>query len=138
MKTVTLIVSLFTGLIAFAQVRTGGALYASPRLVVSGTGFENLTGCWAKIFQRENLAGEGLLIVGYTSWTRMAADDSLPNWSEKINSIEVGPEARLELFSDPYLTRRQKLVSGGVILTEVPYDNNVTSVGSLRLVCVPN
>lgn len=138
MKTVTLIVSLFTGLIIYAQVSTGSALYASPRLILSGTGFENLTGCWAKIFERENLAGESLLIVGYTSWTRMDGDTSLPNWSERIKSVEVGPEAKLEMFSDPYLTRRQNLVAGGVIVTEVPYDAGVTHVGSLRLVCDPN
>lgn len=138
MRTVTFIVSLFTGLVALAQVSAGGALYASPRLVLSGTGFENLTGCWAKIHSRDGLAGESLLIVGYTSWTRMDGDASLPNWSEKISSLEVGPEARLELFSDPYLTTRQNQISGGVIVTEVPYENGVQHVGSLRLICDPN
>lgn len=68
-------------------------------LTVTTVAFAESTGCWAKIHDGEDFSGRTLTLMG---------DQSLPNlefgvgedWEGDIDSVEVGPNAKLTLYDD--------------------------------------
>lgn len=62
---------------------------------------ENSTksGCWAKIYDRENFSGDSLTLAGPVSLADMSGPFGL-NWDDKVNSIELGPKASVTVFDN--------------------------------------
>ncbi len=56
--------------------------------------------CWAKFYQDENYQGKHLLIQGAEQLPSLHSVNG-DNWDLQINSIKVGPEARVTVYENP-------------------------------------
>lgn len=142
MKTILAALLLFSSVssfnqIAFAQTATTEDIYASPEMVVSGVDFEELTDCWARLYERENFAGRSALLVGYTTWAQ-ASPGNWPGWVGRVESVQVGPGARLVLYGSPYFVDKDHTVTGGVAVGQMPDEPLGDQVGSVKLLCDPD
>lgn len=135
MKTLIASLLLFS-LASFSQTAPEQDIYASPNLVVSGTNFENLTDCWARIYERESFQGRTALLVGYTTWAQ-SLPEGWPAWTGNIGSVRVGPGARLILYGEPYFVDEDHTVTGGVSVRDLPEAPIGDRIESIKLLCDP-
>lgn len=56
-------------------------------------------GCWARIYDRENFAGDTLTLTGPIALADMSGPFGL-NWDDRVNSIEVGPKATVTVYDN--------------------------------------
>lgn len=136
MKIITTALLLFSSA-SFSQTSSGQDVYQSPDLVVSGVDFESITGCWAKIYEGENFSGRSVSLVGYTTWAELSPN-SWPAWSGRLNSAEVGPDARLVLYGEPYFADEDHAITSGVSVDQIPEVPVGDRIESLKLLCDPN
>lgn len=135
MKVLILLIALSS--LSFSQTTSGELEYKAPSFVVTSSEMENLTNCWARIFQREDFEGASAMIVGYTSWSDMKNGTS-PLWSGAINSVETGPNARLILYGSPYFSDEDHVIESGVSVRNLPQTPPGNSIQSLKLFCEVN
>lgn len=62
-------------------------------------------GCWARIYDRENYTGDMLTLVGPVQLADMSGPYGL-DWDDRVNSIQVGPQATVTVFDDPLWQER--------------------------------
>lgn len=127
------IIAFFFHATSFSQV-SGEGVYETPDLVVTGLDFENMTECWAIIYDGPNFNGRSITVVGYTAWADLSLN-GWPNWEGQIDSVIVGPGATLSLYGLPFFADEDHTITGGVSvsnLTEVPLGD---ALESLRLTC---
>lgn len=56
-------------------------------------------GCWAKIWDRENYAGDSLTLAGPVAVANMSGPFGL-NWDDKVNSIETGSKTTVTVYDN--------------------------------------
>jgi hypothetical protein len=96
--------------------------------------FAESTGCWAKIFDGRNFTGRALTLLG---------DQSLANlefpvgndWEGDIDSLEVGPKAKLVLFKDENFADKQRALQPNEKVSDLHKNIFSEGVESLRLTC---
>lgn len=134
MKVLALSLILFSS-VSFSQV-TGEGVDETPSLIVSGLDFEDMTKCWAKIYDGQDFNGRSITLVGYTAWPNLNMP-GWPNWEGQIDSVVVGPGAVLTLYGLPMFADEDQTITGGISvrnLVDVPLGD---AVESLRLTCNP-
>lgn len=58
-------------------------------------------GCWARIYSRENYAGDSLTIVGPSTLADMDRSGLFGlNWDDRVSSIELGPKATMTVYDN--------------------------------------
>lgn len=126
--------------LAHGQSASDQNIYQPTNYIISGTDFTRVTDCWAKIYQGSNFNGASLTLIGFTTWEDMSQTD-WPGVSAlgapKINSVEVGPGARLILYKEPYFSDEEHNVSPGVSVRELPLPPNADGIRSIKLLCDP-
>lgn len=135
MKSIVVLAMIFFSLLSFGQTE-GEGVYESPGLVVTGIDFEDLTGCWAKIYDGPDFNGRSITVVGYTNWANLSTT-GWPEWSGQIDSVEVGPDATLVLYGLPFFADEDHTIVGGVSVRNVSQVPAGDSLESLRLSCSP-
>lgn len=58
------------------------------------------SGCWVRIYDRENFLGDRLTLTGPISLADMSGPFGL-NWDDRVNSIETGPKAMVSVYDNP-------------------------------------
>ena len=61
----------------------------------------NLTGCYVRVFDREQLRGTGDFINGPMRYGTLGALPNGANWNRRIRSLEVGKGAAVTLWTNP-------------------------------------
>lgn len=133
-RIIVLILVFFQG-ISYSQVSREG-VFEAPSLIVSGLKFEEMTNCWAKLYDGPGFTGSSITLVGYTAWPELDKND-WPNWKGIIDSVVVGPGAVLTLYGLPLFEDEDQTITEGLSvrsLAEVPPGD---AVESLRLTCKP-
>ncbi len=87
---------------------SGGAKQAAPPTVVMMVPIQVASqnaamkqGCWAKVYDRENYIGDSLTLIGSVGLPDMDVNGPFGlNWDDKVNSIELGPRARVLVYDN--------------------------------------
>lgn len=66
---------------------------------VAMKGSPMLSGCWARIYDRENFSGENLTLAGPISLADMTGPFGI-NWDDRVKSIETGPAATVTVYDN--------------------------------------
>lgn len=69
-------------------------------------------GCWVEIYEREDFQGRSARLAGPLELASLNLAD-LGDWTERINSIRVGPMAEVELFGDLKFEDRRQIYPAG-------------------------
>jgi hypothetical protein len=56
-------------------------------------------GCWVRLYDAENYAGESLTLSGPTTINDMSGPFGI-NWDDRVESLQTGPRAVLTVFDD--------------------------------------
>ena len=78
-------------------------------LTVTTVAFAESTGCWVKIYDGHNYSGRTLTLMGAQSLPHLEFGAGF-DWEGDIDSIVVGPKAKLTLYEDElYVDRKGEL-----------------------------
>ncbi len=69
-------------------------------------------GCWVEIYEREDFQGRSARLAGPLELASLNLAD-LGDWTERINSIRVGPMAEVELYGDLKFEDRRQIYPSG-------------------------
>ena len=92
------------------------------------------TGCWAKIYDGYNFTGRELTLMG---------DNSVPNlefpsgddWEGDIDSVAVGPNARLALYEDENYRDLKRELKAGEKVADLHKTLVTEGVESMKITC---
>ena len=121
-----------------ASARAGNAHgeTAEPVVVtVTTVAFAESTGCWARIHDGHNFSGRTLTLMG---------SQSLPNlefgvgsdWEGDIDSVEVGPKAKLVLYDDENFTDDPREIGPNGRIADLHQALFAEGVESMKLSCM--
>lgn len=117
------------------QEGNAGAIKDTPVVItVTSVTLAEATGCWAKIYDGHNFRGRFLMLTG---------DQALPHlefgigfdWEGSIDSIEVGPKAKLVVYEDEYYREKKRELKPGEKVADLHRSVFSEGVESLQLIC---
>lgn len=106
-------------------------------MAVTTIAFAESTGCWAKIHDGEDFSGRTLTLMGDQNLRNL--EFGIGNdWEGDIDSVEVGPKAKLTLYDDEHFADDPRELGPNARvgdLHEALFDEGIES---LRLACTEN
>lgn len=99
-------------------------------LTVTTVSFAESTGCWVKLYDGENFTGRSLTLMGAQSLPNLEFGIGY-DWEGDIDSVLVGPKARLALYDDEdYTDDRRDLAENARVadLHKTLFDEGVESM----------
>jgi hypothetical protein len=122
-----------------AQQDPGAAVvYMMVPVEVATAGAPLQRGCWAKMYDAENYAGESLTLAGPTTINDMSGPFGI-NWDDRVESVQTGPQALLTVFDDEDFEEPVAQFKPGQQVADVSRRMGFfDEFGSIRLVCQRN
>jgi hypothetical protein len=91
-------------------------------------------GCWARIHSDENFRGDTLTLVDGQSLPDLQLG-FLGDWEGKVDSVEVGPKAKLTLYKDENFSSQKRELEPNAKVAELKKSVLPESFESLKLTC---
>ena len=66
-------------------------------------------GCWVRLYDRKNLEGDSLLLVGPINMANMIGPFGV-DWENKVRSLETGPKANLTIYDNRNFRDEDKFI----------------------------
>jgi len=92
------------------------------------------TGCWAKIHDGENFSGRTLTLVGAQNLSNLEFGIG-SDWEGDIDSVEVGPKAKLTLYDDENFEDDPRELPSNARISDLHQSLFDEGIESLRLAC---
>jgi hypothetical protein len=106
-----------------------------PIIMVTTSEVALSNGCWAFLYDQNRLQGERILVYSAVEFPNLRFSPR-ENWSARVNSIEVGPKARLKLYGAENWEEREHVLGPRSKLenmNQIP----MALVSSLKMLCLP-
>lgn len=121
-----------------AQAQRAGKGKSNPSepmvLALTTVVFAESSGCWARIFDEVNYGGRALTLMGAQALPNLEFGEG-NDWEGDIDSVQVGPKARLALFDDEDFTDDKRDLGPNTKVAEVHKSLFDEGIESIRLSC---
>jgi hypothetical protein len=112
------------------------AASAEPVVVtVTTVTFAESTGCWARIHDGENFSGRTMTLMGSQSLPHLEFGIG-SDWEGDIDSIEVGPKAKLVVYDDENFTDDPREIGPNGRVADLHQSLFSEGVESMKLSCI--
>jgi hypothetical protein len=92
------------------------------------------TGCWAKVYDGHDFNGRSLMLNGAQSLPHLEFGIGY-DWKGSIDSLEVGPKAKLVLYEDENYGDKKRELKAGEKVADLHRSILSEGVESLQLIC---
>lgn len=103
----------------------------APITVIEQDTFAN--GCWARVYDGHDFKGDWLTVVGPNAAPDMTVVEK--NWTGEIDSVEVGPNAKLTLYGGKSYTDKDIVFNAGTRTGNLRKVHALDDIESMILEC---